>query len=90
MPSGAQQRGQLPESQNSSSLNHDRADDQYLNDNRPVAAPGTRQHLNDLYEFNQEYDGRVDYLEVDDVCSSSAHTLLIPPGMRVKRECQSV
>ena len=84
-------RGQVPESQNSSSLNHDKAEDEYINKYRDqvVEVRDGRQNLNDLYEFNQDYDGHVDYLEVDEVYSSE-HTLLIPPGMRIKKENQSI
>jgi hypothetical protein len=47
-------RGQAPESQNSSSLNHDKADDEYINKYRDqvVEVGDGRQNLNDLYEFN--------------------------------------
>jgi hypothetical protein len=54
-----------------------------------VEVRDARQNLNDLYEFNQDYDGHVDFLEVDEVCSSE-HTLLRPPGMRIKKENQSI
>jgi hypothetical protein len=47
-------RGQVPESQNSSSLNHDKAEDDYINYYRDqvVEVRDGRQNLNDLYEFN--------------------------------------
>jgi hypothetical protein len=45
----------------------------------------------DYYEFGQ-FNGEVDYLEVDPegMMSSESNTLLIPPGMRLKQYYQSV